>query len=468
MSFDAAPADTALNPKDLTELAEIVGRTSFGVVGIAGALEDVESGAKRQLDILETVTRAATEANLANERVQDAIQAVVDRSAGTLETVSSSVADMRSGAQNAQDLAAWVSSVHNQVIQLGLTLQSVQADNDKIASIAANVNILAINAGIEAARAGDAGRGFAVVADAINDLSKKTRTAAGDISENVSELSVKVSSLQTQAEQMSDRAKVLENNASATDTALTQIADRVIDTQSDANHISREAASVKDANAQLLPKFADLAGTARQTSQQVESTSKNAQGLIDDCESMVQICARVSSGSPDQTAIRSAQAKAKQISEAFEDALARNRITLSQLFSKQYTPIEKTNPQQLMAPFTILTDRLLPRLLDAALEEDPRIVFCAAVDSQGYLPTHNTKFSQKQGRDPDWNAANCRNRRLFNDRVGLKAGQNTDPILVQVYRRDMGGGTFRMMKDISAPIYVNGRHWGGLRVGYSV
>jgi methyl-accepting chemotaxis protein len=68
----------------------------------------------------------------------------------------------------------------------------------------------------------------------------------------------------------------------------------------------------------------------------------------------------------------------------------------------------------------------------------------------------------------EWNTANSRNRRIFNDRTGLGAGRNTQPFLVQTYRRDMGGGTFIIMKDISAPIFVNGRHWGGVRLAAKV
>jgi methyl-accepting chemotaxis protein len=52
--------------------------------------------------------------------------------------------------------------------------------------------------------------------------------------------------------------------------------------------------------------------------------------------------------------------------------------------------------------------------------------------------------------------------------VGLAAGRNQRPFLLQTYRRDMGGGQYRMMKDVSAPITVAGRHWGGLRLAYTV
>ena len=158
-------------------------------------------------------------------------------------------------------------------------------------------------------------------------------------------------------------------------------------------------------------------------------------------------------------------ARAK-IETAFSEAIANAEAQLEDFFDDRYRPNEGTNPQQFMTRFTPITDRLLPPIQEAVAESHPDIVFCAAVDQNGYLPTHNLKFSRPQGDDPDWNAAHCRNRRIFNDRVGLRAGQNTEPVLLQTYRRDMGAGRFVMMKDISAPIHIGGRHWGGLRLAY--
>ena len=102
----------------------------------------------------------------------------------------------------------------------------------------------------------------------------------------------------------------------------------------------------------------------------------------------------------------------------------------------------------------------------AGVFADPRIVFSVAWARSGYLPTHNPDYSKPQGKDPTWNAANCRNRRIFNDRAVQKVGANTKPFLLQTYRRDMGGGKFVLMKDMSSPIFVNGRHWGAFRIGF--
>jgi methyl-accepting chemotaxis protein len=122
---------------------------------------------------------------------------------------------------------------------------------------------------------------------------------------------------------------------------------------------------------------------------------------------------------------------AAKIAELFEAALTSGEISATELFSERYTPIPHTDLGQFMAPFTSLTDRLLPPVQEAALEVDGAL-FCAAVDRNGYLPTHNRKFSHPQGSDPVWNAANSRNRRIFEDRVGLKAGRHKEPFLLQV------------------------------------
>ena len=159
---------------------------------------------------------------------------------------------------------------------------------------------------------------------------------------------------------------------------------------------------------------------------------------------------------------------AATVSILFEQAIERGEIGMAELFDEDYRRIPDSDPVQYMTRFVALTDRLLPPVQEALLPTSRRIVFCAAVDRNGFLPTHNRKYSMPQTDDPVWNNANCRNRRLFDDRTGLAAGRNRKPFLLQTYRRDMGGGQFLVMEDLSAPIMVRGRHWGGFRIGLTV
>ena len=82
-----------------------------------------------------------------------------------------------------------------------------------------------------------------------------------------------------------------------------------------------------------------------------------------------------------------------------------------------------TNPVQYRTKYLDWADRALPPFQEAFLAKEPRMVFCAMVDRNGFLPVHNKIYShpQRPG-DVAWNTANSRNRRIFNDPAGLAAG----------------------------------------------
>ena len=173
-------------------------------------------------------------------------------------------------------------------------------------------------------------------------------------------------------------------------------------------------------------------------------------------------------GSKDRSFVVMAQEASRKIGDLLENAVNVNQISFVDLFDENYLAIEGTNPQQYSALFLSFADTNFPDLQETILESNGAIVFAVAVDRNGYLPTHNRKFSFPQGGDPVWNAAHCRGRRIFNDKTGLGAARNTTPLLLQTYLRDMGGGEVAIMRDASAPIWVNGQHWGAFRVGYPI
>ena len=157
---------------------------------------------------------------------------------------------------------------------------------------------------------------------------------------------------------------------------------------------------------------------------------------------------------------------AGQLSELLEEVVKRGSLSLAHLFDEVYQPIPGTNPAQHMTRFVELADRLFPPVQERMLQLSNKVVFCIAVDRNGYVATHNNKYNHPQRGDLAWDSANSRYRRIFNDRTGLASARNTRPFLLQTYRRDMGGGNFMVMKEAAAPITVNGRHWGGVRLAF--
>ena len=167
----------------------------------------------------------------------------------------------------------------------------------------------------------------------------------------------------------------------------------------------------------------------------------------------------------DQPFIDLVQKTAFKVTEALDKALRDGAISETDLFDIEYDAIPGTDPLQVMAKHTELAERLFPGITEGVLSVDPRIVLCCATDRSGYIAAHNAKYSQPQRPgDPVWNAANARNRRVFDDRTGILAARNTKPFLAQTYARDMGGGQYILLKEIDAPVHLRQRHWGAVRM----
>jgi methyl-accepting chemotaxis protein len=157
------------------------------------------------------------------------------------------------------------------------------------------------------------------------------------------------------------------------------------------------------------------------------------------------------------------------LTRIFEDGIASGAISIEDMFDENYVEISGTNPLQHRTKILNWADRALPPFQEAFVARDARMVFCAMIDRNGYLPVHNKIYSHPQrAGDVTWNTANSRNRRIFNDAAGLAAGRNLRSYLIQSYARDMGNGKTIMMREIDVPIRVNGRHWGGFRTAYKL
>ncbi len=154
---------------------------------------------------------------------------------------------------------------------------------------------------------------------------------------------------------------------------------------------------------------------------------------------------------------------ATAVGHLLEDAIASGRFTEDEIFDTNYQPIPNTNPQKYSTVYDDFTDANLLEIQDVYLE-DPDVLFAVTVDTNGYLPTHNTRYSNPLTGDYETDLSGNRTKRIFDDEVGFAAAKNTDPSLFQIYFRDTG----EVAWDISAPIWVNGKHWGGFRVAFSL
>lgn len=517
--------------------------------GVGSAVQSLEAISGATADLTEQIGIAETNVN--------AFATATEQLAQSSTLISTQIHKANDFANEASDAA---STTERQVERL----QASSADIGKvvtfISTIAKQTHLLALNASIEAARAGDAGRGFAVVANEVKALSAETQQA-------ITEITSKIDALRKDANEsmamIARIARIIEEIRPLFATVSSSVEQQVatttelsVNASDNSNFIGKVAQSVQS--------IRHASESARGESLQIDASAHTASELADTLRKRLSIFLRateigdrrehdrlpcdwgvtvtaagVTAGTmtvdlgeggvlikatnalnlrvgenihvdipgvgnlgarvvnrtdlgihcafftmPEESAvalkgkldkirhdnkefIELAIATANRAGEAIEALISSGKVTTEIMFDNHYEPIPGTSPVQYDKAYVSALEPALWAIQEPILAADERMVFCAAVDRNAFLPVHNKKYSleQRPG-ETAWNAANSRNKRIFDDRAGLSAARNTRPYMIQYYPRDMGGGQIVMMWEIVAPIRVLGRHWGGMRMAY--
>lgn len=447
----------------LNAVTSATSNMAIGAAEVSFLIDGLNRDIAQSGEQVECIVQASGNLTEASTTLSNNLNTITERLQRTAEASTASFGGLQTGVSSMATLASEISTAATSLNALTERTEKIEQVTSVINGVAEQTNLLALNAAIEAARAGEQGRGFAVVADEVRALAAKTAAATDDIA----------NMLHAIREQSRNTGQAMAGLVELSENVSTQLTGLVAHFEAINADVSATSADIGEMN-QISVNVSTSSQTMRSAIEQInvalhrtqEHGTSVAQQAIDvsqETEVIYRELAPLQDTSFYSALWQEAVDAAQAIGQALEGLIEQGTLSTQDVFSTRYEPIPNTQPVKYHTPYDQLTDSLFPAIQEPILARHAEVLYAGAVDINGYFPTHNKKYSQPLTGNPERDLLNNRTKRIFSDRTGKRCGSNTASLLLQTYKRDTG----EVLHDLSVPIRVNGKHWGGFRIGFA-
>ena len=288
----------------LESIMEVSNSLAAQVEGVSNKMSELAESSESTLDAMNEVTQGTgdTADSVQNqlvktEEIQNQISRVAEASGSIGDSVEDSVAAIREGRQNVDNLMqqAQVSeTAGSEAVKEVEALKEYTAKMEDIVSliqsVASQTSLLSLNASIEAARAGDAGRGFAVVAGEISNLASQTESATENISELINNVTKKMDEVARAIASLVESNKIQNESAQVTAGSFARIAESTDVIEQNSRGLAAIVTTLDAANKEIIESIQTISAITEEVSAHSTTTCDKTEenmAIVDSVQDIV-------------------------------------------------------------------------------------------------------------------------------------------------------------------------------------